>query len=318
MHRLYGQEKEFFLCSCWFSVGQVFDISSPAGNRDGMEDIHIVETIGMSRVTIRGGAVISVENPVIRSCPLAKRFAFPVNNITPDAVRKNIQNRIECYGMFTAGREIYSDDPFVGFGASEVISTALTAGLIDAAVIACDGAGTVVTADPRMVQGIGGRMSGLIQTSPIPEVIGRIQDGGGIVPDPDHASIDPVRGIRAARAAGFTRLAVTVAGGRAANDARAADQDAIIIAVHTTGTSPEDAEILTSTADIVTACASEPVRSICGKKALIQAGKSVPVFGMTPNGKKLIVERILAITDPLVVMSASLPLRGESEPEPLV
>jgi putative methanogenesis marker protein 8 len=199
-----------------------------------------------------------------------------------------------------------------------LISTALTAGLVDAAIIACDGAGTVVTADPRMVQGIGGRMSGLVQTSPIPEVIGRILDGGGIVPDPDHASIDPVCGIRAAKAAGFGRLAVTVAGSLVAKKVREEDSEAIIIVVHTTGTSPGDAEILASTGDIITACASGSVRSICGEKALIQAGKSVPVFGLTKNGKELIVERIRAITDPLVVMSARLPVRGESEPEPLV
>ena len=77
-----------------------------------------------------------------------------------------------------------SEEIFVGFGASEVISTSLKSRFIDAAVIACDGAGTVVVTRPDMAQGIGGRMSGLIRTTPIPEVINRIIEGGGIVADP--------------------------------------------------------------------------------------------------------------------------------------
>ena len=35
----------------------------------------------------------------------------------------------------------------------------------------CDGCGTVTVEDPELVQGIGGRISGIISTSPINEVI---------------------------------------------------------------------------------------------------------------------------------------------------
>ena len=87
-------------------------------------------------------------------------------------------------------------------------STALKSRFIDAAVIVCDGAGTVVVTKPEMAQGIGGRMSGLISTSPIPDVIRRIEDEGGIVVDPDHAFLDSIAGVRAAKMAGYEQLIV--------------------------------------------------------------------------------------------------------------
>ena len=219
--------------------------------------------------------------------------------------------------MFTPDRQIYSDDIFVGFGASELLSTAIMNGVIDAAVIACAGVGTVVVTDPAMVQGIGGRMSGLVSTSPIPVVIEKVQNGGGIVPDPSHASMDPVLGIRAAQNAGFHRLAVTVAGPDAAERVRKADPDAVIVVVHTTGTTEEEAERLLKVADIITACASKTIRNICGPKALLQAGSAVPVFAMTQKGKDVVIERMRVIQNPLYVTHAKLPVPGEN-PIPLI
>jgi len=283
-----------------------------------MTDEHIIEAIGRCRVIIRDGKVESVETPVIQTCPLAKRFAIPIDEITPESVARNIQNRIDSFGMFTVRRQIFSQVSFVGFGASELLSTALQAGVIDAAIIACDGAGTVITNRPDMVQGIGGRMSGLVKTSPIPEVIQNIMDAGGIIPDPEHATIDPVLGIRAARDAGYQRLAITVAGPDAAENARKEDPEIIIVVVHTTGLTADDAERISRCADIVTSCASHTVRTICGAKALIQAGKAIPVFGMTPRGKEVIIERLRVIPDRLLVIGSPLPMKGESEPHPLI
>ncbi|MFH0967229.1 MAG: methanogenesis marker 8 protein [Methanobacteriota archaeon] len=283
-----------------------------------MSDEHIIEAIGRCRVIIRDGKVVSVEPPVIQTCPLAKRFAIPIDEITPESVARNIQNRIDSFGMFTPRRQIFSQVSFVGFGASELLSTALEAGIIDAAIIACDGAGTVITNIPDMVQGIGGRMSGLVKTSPIPEVIQNIRDAGGIVPDPEQATIDPVIGIRTAREAGYQRLAITVAGPEAAEIAREADPEIVIIVVHTTCLTDDDVERISRCADIVTSCASQTVRTICGAKALIQAGKAIPVFGMTQQGKEVIIERLRVIPDPLLVIGSPLPVKGDREPQPLI
>ncbi|HVP25218.1 MAG TPA: DUF2099 family protein, partial [Methanomicrobiales archaeon] len=152
---------------------------SETGTTSGGKDEHIVEAIGRTRVVIRDGVVVEVGTPCITDCPLARRFAVPVTDFSPEAIRANIENRISSFGMCTARREVTDNRIFVGFGASELLSSALRAGLIDAAVLACDGAGTVIATTAPLIQGIGGRMSGLVSTSPIHEVIQRIKSAGG-------------------------------------------------------------------------------------------------------------------------------------------
>lgn len=281
-------------------------------------DEHIIEAAGKCRVVIRNGKVVDVGVPLISDCPLARRFTCPVNEMTPEAVRDNIQNRIDSFGMCTPHRDIISKEAFVGFGASEVISTSLKSRFIDAAVIVCDGAGTVVVTKPEMAQGIGGRMSGLISTSPITDVIDKINEGGGIVADPLHASLDPLAGVHIAKKAGYEHLVVTIHDPEDARTIREYDPDAIIIAVHTTGYSAEDAEIVRQYADIVTACASRTIREICGPYAILQAGSSVPVYALTPAGKHLIILRMAAIEYPLFTAHADLPVTGEKCPKPLI
>lgn len=283
-----------------------------------MSDEHVIESIGRCRVLIRSGEVIEVSEPVISTCPLTKRFAYPVDTITPDAVRKNIENRMAEYGMCTPDREVFADDSFVGFGASELLGNAIKRSVIDAAVIACDGVGTVVVTDPGMVQGIGGRMSGLVSTTPIPEVIKRIEEGGGIVPDSVSATMDPCAGVKTAHDAGFSRVAVTVASADDAEKVRREDPGAIIVVVHTTGTTDTEAERLAEAADIITSCASKAIREVCGPKALMQAGSSIPVFAMTQKGKEVIIEQLRSLTHPIYVSHAPLPVRSEKEPKPLV
>lgn len=282
-----------------------------------MDDEHIIEAIGRTRVVIRNGAVVEVGESLLTDCPLARRFACPVHEITPAAIKTNIENRIQSFGMCTPDREIYSHDDFVGFGASELTSTGLSSGIIDAAVLACDGAGTVVVTDPAMAQGIGGRMSGLVKTSPIPAVIKRIQDGGGIVPDPETAAMDPLAGVRAARASGYHRLLVTVASADAAESVRAADPDALIMMVHVTGISREDAARVAKVADISTACASAAIREVCGPVALMQAGTTVPIFVLSLRGKALLIARLAVLPHQILVNHARLPSCGDKSPSPL-
>jgi putative methanogenesis marker protein 8 len=280
------------------------------------EDVHVVEAIGRTRVVIRNGKIVEVGSPCIAECPLARRFAVPVVDFTPEAIRANIENRIRSFGMCTPRREVTDNRDFVGFGASELLSAAIRANLVDAAVLACDGAGTVIALTPSLVQGIGGRMSGLVSTSPIPEVIERIKDCGGYVLDPEEAAIDQVRGTGAAYDLGYRKVAVTVADAATAGEIRNLYQDAIIVAVHTTGLSREDAEVLVSSADLVTACASRHLREL-GATALIQAGTGIPVFGFTRPAKDIILAKVRESKAPVVVKFDRLPVTG-SGPEPLL
>ena len=281
-------------------------------------DEHIIEAIGKCRVIVRDGKVIEVGKPIIADCPLAKRFAFPVPEITTEAVKANIEHRIRAFGMCTPTREVLDTRPFVGFGASELISFGITAGLLDAAVVACDGAGTVVAITPEMVQGIGGRMSGLVSTSPHLSVIERIEQNGGYVLDRNNARIDQQSGVALAHLKGFRRIAVTVAAPAEAEAIRTAYPDSLIVAVHVSGLSRVESARLVGASDLVTACASKPIREIAGPLALVQAGISIPVFAMTGKGKELIIEKIRISEDPVLIKPTKLPVVGDREPSPLV
>lgn len=281
-------------------------------------DEHIIEAIGRSRIVIRNGEVVEVGEAIITDCPLAKRFACPVPEISAEAIRENIEHRIRSFGMCTPDREVLDHREFVGFGASELLSFALREGFIDAAVIACDGAGTVVATRPEMVQGIGGRMSGLASTTPYPAVMDRIEAGGGIVLDRRGATIDQAAGVAAAREHGYRRIAVTVADAGSAATIRQMDPGAVIVVVHVTGMSRDEAALAAGAADLVTACASGTVREVAGPRALVQAGVSVPVYAMTGAGKELIIEKIHRSGEPVLVKPTRLPVTGDREPEPLV
>lgn len=284
----------------------------------GDPNTHVIEALGRCRVVVKNGEVVEVGPPLIRECPLARRFARPVHPITREAVRENIEHRIRSFGMCSADRQVLSSDEFVGFGASELISFGLSDGLFDAAVITCEGAGTVIAPAPELVQGIGGRMSGLVRTTPIQGVIAAIELNGGIVPFRDTAALDQAGGIRVAYASGFSKVAVTVALPDNAREIREAYPSAFIIAVHTTGITPEEAVEYANTCDIVTSCASRAVREVAGPRALLQAGSSVPVFAMTWRAKHLILDKIRVMEDQVLVTGARLPVSGDSAPDPLV
>jgi putative methanogenesis marker protein 8 len=281
-------------------------------------DEHVIEAIGRCRVVISNGQVVEVGEALISDCPLAKRFAYPIPDIQKDSVKANIEHRIKVFGMCTPGREVIDTREFVGFGASELLSFGLHKGLLDAVVLACDGAGTVVVTKPAMAQGIGGRMSGLVSTTPYKEVMDRIEKGGGYVLDREHASIDQLAGVALALVQGFRKIAVTVARPETAETIRRIHPKTLIFGVHVTGLTKPEAEMLVKNADLVTSCASRTIREAVGKNALVQAGVAIPIFAMTMAGKILIMEKIRLSQEPVLVKSTKLPTLGDQQPDPLV
>ncbi len=281
-------------------------------------DEHVIEAIGRCRVVIRDGKVTEVGEARISSCPLTKKFACPVPAPDRESVKKNIEHRIASWGMCTPRREVLGSGEFVGFGASEILSFGLHAGLIDAVVLACDGAGTVIVTKPALVQGIGGRMSGLVKTVPYPDVIRRIEENGGVVVDPAHAGMNQPAGVRKARELGYRRIAVTVALPDDSVSIRRMFPDTIIFGVHVTGLMAEEAEKFAGSADLMTSCASKTVREIVGKRALLQAGTAIPIFALTQKAKDLIIEKIRQGPEPVLVKTTKLPALPDQQPEPLV
>jgi putative methanogenesis marker protein 8 len=282
------------------------------------DDFHIVEVLGKTRVVIQNGTIIEIGQSKIKECPLAKRFDQPVLVICPETVKKNIEYRMNSFGMCTKKRDVESGEDFVVFGASEMISCGMKKGLLDCAVVVCDGAGTIIATTPRLVQGTGGRMSGLVETSPIREVIKRIISHGGSVLDPNMATIDQIKGITMAYKLGFKKVAATITKPEDAEKIRSQYPETLIFGVHLTGVSKKEAERLIAVCDLVAGCASKWIRETAGKVALLQAGSSVPVFALTRKGKDLISEKVKETQHRLLIKVEKLPYSSEKCPNPLV
>jgi putative methanogenesis marker protein 8 len=208
--------------------------------------------------------------------------------------------------MCTARRALKMTD-FVSSGVSEIVSTGVNKGLLDAAVLVCEGCGTLVVTDPEMVQGIGGRVSGLVSTTPIPELIERV--GRDKVLDPATAKIDQVAGDRKAIAMGFRNIAVSVTSGSAAKALRELESEAgvnvYVFVVHATGISKDEARLAYESADVTTGCASKFLRESGSTGGFFKVGNSVPIFGVTQRGVALIQERVKVIGKPLVLNPAA-------------
>ncbi len=281
--------------------------------------MHEMELLGKTKVKVKDGRVTEAGEPLIKWCPLFDKVRG-IKEVTSEAAAGNMLFRMERYGMFSPSRKLKMD-VFVGFGASESMMTGVSRGIIDAAVTVCDGAGTVITDNPQLIQGMGGYISGLTETEPIIEVIEGIEEMGGHVLSPDNALIDQIEGARWAAANGFSKFAVTVADAKTAEELRRLEKAAyvkiMIIGVHLTGISREDAARLLAASDIVTGCASLHIRELA--KPLIQVGTAVPLFGMTKWGKELLIERAKEVDQPLLINTMPLPVLPEhKQPRPLV
>jgi len=125
--------------------------------------------------------------------------------------------------------------------------------------------------------------------------------------------------------AGYQKVAVTVAAS-CAKEARAiremgADLGVrpFLLAVHTTGISYDQARMLAECCDLAWSCASKAVREVMGKSALLQMGVSIPVFAITVEGKRLLLNRALYFSGPLAMHRAVLPLvPSDKQPQPLI
>ena len=84
------------------------------------------------------------------------------------------------------------------------------------------------------------------------------------------------------------------------------------------GIGEEDAQRIVAVSDLVTGCASKTVRSLAGRKALLQVGAVIPIFALTLRGKELIVKRILEADEKYFLEPARLPVICVQQPEPLV
>jgi len=226
--------------------------------------------------------------------------------------------KIAGFGFCCANR-VFDAEPVVAYGASEMMRVWLEKELIDCAVMVCEGAGTVITNDGTLVQGIGARLTGIIKTSPVKEIIERIEAYGGVVLDEANARIDQVEGVKRAFDLGFKRVAVSVAGfqAEAISEIRKvekiADADVLIFSVCNTCVGKEDVRHIVK-ADVACASASKILRKEIGSKALMQLGVTIPVYALTEKGKRLVLAYLAEFKDKLVVFRTErLPYHVENK-----
>lgn len=265
---------------------------APTIHRRMTKDRHVMEVLGLSRVVVENGVVVDVSEPRVEFCPLFYKHRG-IEKLTKESIRENVEFRIRDFGIFTEKREMRMKD-FLSFGISEIMSMCVTKGILDCSVCVCDGSGTAIVDDPELIQGIGGRISGMVETTPLQNVIDAI--GRDRVLDPETARIDQVAGARKAWDMGYRKIGVTVVKG---NDAALLKKEfgehVVLFAVHTSGVTEEDAKTLYDNCDIATACASKHMWHLGKKLGAEQIGTKVPVFAITKLGKEICEVRLKQI-----------------------
>lgn len=280
-----------------------------------------MEALGKAKVYIENGKIKKIEEPKLKYCPLFNKKKN-IKTIDKESIKNNIEERIKNFGLFTKNRILDEEEDVIHFGVSEILSTSLKNNLIDTTITVCDGAGTVITSNPALVQSIGGHLSGLIQTEPIPEIIENIENKNGFVIDKKYASINQLQGVKDAIKYGYQRIAVTVSSIKDIIKIRSFEKEhysefqkrniiIILLAVHTSEMSKQDAMILSQNVDIATACASKNIREL---KPLFQVGVSIPLFAFSNIGKLLLIERIKDVKIPIVSFSQELPFLEKEQP----
>jgi len=268
-----------------------------------------------SKVRVCNGKVEVLTDPAVRYCPYVKAV-YGIERIGREEVKRIVELKMEKYG-FCCPHRCFDPSLVVPFGSSEIISVCMREGLLDCAVTVCEGAGTVISWSAELVQGIGARLTGILSTSPIREVIDYIEKHGGKTLD-DNAAIDQPLGVERALAMGFKRIAVTVIGPRARDIPRIREIESrhrgvrvVIFSTCNTLVRSEDVECLEK-ADFVCTSASKLVRERIGPKAIMQLGVSIPVFVLTSIGKRLALTYLMHADMSLVVFRARMPYIVES------
>ena len=266
-----------------------------------MEDRHVIETLGKVKVVIENGEIVEVGSSEMKYCPMFHAM-HGVEELNEEFIRKNINFRIEDFGMCTPERVVEMDDA-VTVGISEILKTNMENGNIDCVVGACDGAGTLLMTNPRVVQGVGGRVSGLVSTTPISEVIEKLEDKGSVVLNPETAELNQLEGLKLALEKGYKNIAITILPSPMVEEIRnypvGDDVNVYIFVAHTTGVKCDDVKMLFENADIVTACASKAISDYTDEHRPYYYGVKVPIFCASEEGRRLLDVRLQKINKPL-------------------
>ncbi|MGN0507090.1 MAG: DUF2099 family protein [Lachnospiraceae bacterium] len=271
----------------------------------------------------------------IKHCPLMKKLLIEVGGDTAIKLLERVansdyteQNELMCElinkvviegGYFDTTRPLNSCEANVLFGASEIIYSAFSDGLVDAAVIVSNNLGTIITTNASATQGAVKRMTGLFYTSPSAKLINRCNEAGIIPVFPYTAEINQIAGVKLAVEKGYKRIAVTLA----AQDNCFWKEIELLEKKHSvniykfglcsTGISTDTASAMKKYSDLIWSCASKAVKELIEPNAIAQVGLRIPVHIMTSNGWDMVKNHLKA--KPLLVDLDSISLSaGEEKP----
>ena len=257
-----------------------------------MNDRHVIEALGKAEVVIENGKITYLGEPVVDYCSIFDNGQHN-GDLTKEFIKSNIEKRIEEFGMCTPQRSIDVEDT-MSFGTSETLKTNMINGNVDCVVGACEGVGTLLIDDAELVQGVGGRVSALISTTPIDEVMDKV--GRENVLNPETAELNPLKGLEMAIERGYKNIAITIIPTEMVKDLRQypkpEDVNIYIFVAHTTNVSKKEAEMLFDYADVISGCSSINIRETAEERKPYYAGKKVPLYAVTENGKRLLNERL--------------------------
>lgn len=257
-----------------------------------MNDKHVIEALGKDEVVIENGKITYIGEPVVDYCSIFDNGQHN-GDLTKEFIKSNINKRIEEFGMCTPQRSFDVEDT-MSFGTSETLKTNMINGNVDCVVGACEGVGTLLIDDADLVQGVGGRVSALISTTPIDEVIDNV--GRDNVLNPETAELNPLKGLEMAIERGYKNIAITIIPTEMVRDLRQYPKpenvNIFIFVAHTTNVSQKEAEMLFDYADVISGCSSINIRETAEERKPYYAGKKVPLYAVTENGRKLLNERL--------------------------
>lgn len=257
-----------------------------------MNDKHVIEALGKAEVVIENGKITYIGEPVVDYCSIFDNGQHN-GDLTKEFIKSNINKRIEEFGMCTPQRSFDVEDT-MSFGTSETLKTNMINGNVDCVVGACEGVGTLLIDDADLVQGVGGRVSALISTTPIDEVIDNV--GRDNVLNPETAELNPLKGLKMAIERGYKNIAITIIPTEMVRDLRQYPKpenvNIFIFVAHTTNVSQKEAEMLFDYADVISGCSSINIRETAEERKPYYAGKKVPLYAVTENGRKLLNERL--------------------------
>ena len=259
---------------------------------DCMNDRHVIEALGKAEVVIENGKITYIGEPVVDYCSIFDNGQHN-GDLTKEFIKSNINKRIDEFGMCTPQRSIDVEDT-MSFGTSETLKTNMIKGNVDCVVGACEGVGTLLIDDAELVQGVGGRVSALISTTPIDEVMDKV--GRENVLNPETAELNPLKGLEMAIERRYKNIAITIIPTEMVKDLRQhpkpEDVNIYIFVAHTTNVSKKEAEMLFDYADVISGCSSINIRETAEERKPYYAGKKVPLYAVTENGKRLLNERL--------------------------